>query len=91
MSGLGTRVARAMVGVAAMVGLFLTPTVVAGGPAPQERAAPCYPGIIPGNPWATSCNFGPRPPRVRGGPPDQTAVIACRDIPGCLSAFVNGP
>ncbi|OBF89225.1 hypothetical protein A5790_19600 [Mycobacterium sp. 852002-51152_SCH6134967] len=91
MSGLGVRIARVVVGTAAMTGLFLAPTVLADDPTPRAQSAPCYPGIIPGNPWATSCNFGSRPPRVRGGPPDQTAVIACRDIPGCLSAFVNNP
>ena len=86
-----TRIARAAVGAAAIGGLLLTPTVLAGPPASQQHAAPCYPGVIPGNPWTTSCNFGPRPPKIRGGTPDQTAVIACRDIPGCLSAYVNGP
>lgn len=91
MSSFGIRIARASVGAAAVVGLFVAPTVIGDAPAPREQAAPCYPGVLPGNPWATSCNFGPRPPRVRGDPPDQTAVIACRDIPGCLSAFVNGP
>ncbi|OBK74600.1 hypothetical protein A5650_19410 [Mycobacterium sp. 1164985.4] len=91
MSSCGIRLARVTVGAAAMAGLFVAPTVIGDGPAPREQAAPCYPGIIPGNPWATSCNFGKRPPKVRGGPPDQTAVIACRDIPGCLSWYVNGP
>lgn len=91
MSNFLTRVARVVVGAAAALSLMSAPTVLAGQPTPQSDAAPCYNGIVPGNPWASSCNFGPRPPRVRGGPPDQTAVIACRGIPGCLSAFVNGP
>ncbi|ULE35548.1 hypothetical protein K3G64_07245 [Mycobacterium sp. IDR2000157661] len=61
------------------------------GDAAPFQARPCYPGVLPGNPWVPSCNFGPRGPKVRGGAPDQSAVIACRDIPGCLSWYVNGP
>jgi hypothetical protein len=57
----------------------------------QANAAPCYPGFVTGNPYIPSCNTGPRLPRVRGGPPDQAAVIACRDIPGCLSWYINHP
>nr|WP_228768738.1 hypothetical protein [Mycolicibacterium malmesburyense]CRL70150.1 hypothetical protein CPGR_01492 [Mycolicibacterium malmesburyense] len=91
MSGPIVRVTRVVIGAAAMFGLLLTPAALAGDPAPRDQAAPCYPGVMPGNPWLKSCNFGPRPPKVRGGPPDQTAVIACRDIPGCLSWYINGP
>ncbi|OBI84026.1 hypothetical protein [Mycobacterium sp. E740] len=86
-----TRTVRAAVVSVAALGLLLAPTVPAGMPTPQFDAQPCYNGVLPGNPWATSCNFGPRLPKVRGGAPDQTAVIACRDIPGCLSWYVNGP
>ena len=91
MSNLATRTARLLVGAVAAAGLLAGPTVLTGTPTTQSDARPCYNGIIPGNPWATSCNFGPRPPKVRGGAPDQTAVIACRGIPGCLSWYVNGP
>ena len=91
MSNLVTRIARVVVGAVAALGLLAAPSGLTGMPAPQSDAKPCYNGIIPGNPWATSCNFGPRPPKVRGGAPDQTAVIACRGIPGCLSWYVNGP
>lgn len=95
MTSLCTPIARAAVGTASVLALaiatVLMPAVLDNQPSPQPQARPCYPGVIPGNPWATSCNFGPRQPKVRGGAPDQTAVIACRDIPGCLSAYVNGP
>jgi hypothetical protein len=91
MSNLITRIARIAVGAAAALGLLIAPSMVTGESASQPESRPCYNGIVPGNPWVTSCNFGPRPPKVRGGAPDQNAVIACRDIPGCLSWYVNGP
>ncbi|SEH51372.1 hypothetical protein SAMN04489835_0796 [Mycolicibacterium rutilum] len=90
MSNLKNRVIRIAVGSAAAVGFLTAPTLLAGQPA-VPQAQPCYNGVVVGNPWATSCNFGPRPPRVRGSAPDQTAIIACRNIPGCLSWYVNGP
>jgi len=75
----------------AAVGVLVAPLALIDPPSPQYQAAPCYNGIAPGNPWVTSCNFGPRPPKVRGGMPDQAAVIACRGFPGCLSWYINGP
>lgn len=91
MSSLRVRTARVLAAGAAAVGLFVAPTVLIDQPAAQHEAAPCYDGIAPGNPYVTSCNFGPRPPKVRGGLPDQNAVIACRGFPGCLSWYINGP
>ncbi len=85
------RIVRIVLGAVAAIGFLAAPTVLVGQSAHEAAAGPCYNGVVPGNPWATSCNFGPRPPKVRGGAPDQTAVIACRDIPGCLSWYVNGP
>ncbi len=80
-----------LAGAAAAVGVLVAPSMLTDPPAAQHEAQPCYNGIVPGNPWATSCNFGPRPPKVRGGMPDQNAVIACRGFPGCLSWYINGP
>ena len=70
---------------------FLIAPAVLSVQSAEADAAPCYPGFVPGNPYVPSCNVGPRVPRVRGGPPDQAAVIACRDIPGCLSWYINNP
>jgi hypothetical protein len=91
MSNLESRVVRLFVTGSAALGFLIAPAVLAGQPQSQPEARPCYNGIVPGNPWVESCNFPPRGPKVRGGAPDQTAVIACRDIPGCLSWYVNGP
>ncbi|MBY0286474.1 MAG: hypothetical protein K2X52_04925 [Mycobacteriaceae bacterium] len=76
---------------AAALGFLIAPAVLTAESAIESEARPCYPGFVPGNPYVPSCNVGPRIPRVRGGPPDQAAVIACRDIPGCLSWYINHP
>jgi hypothetical protein len=91
MSSLRSRTVRIVAAAAAAVGLLVAPAVTIDQSVSRSEARPCVNGVIPGNPWAESCNFGPRGPKVRGGAPDQTAVIACRDIPGCLSWYVNGP
>lgn len=87
-----TRRSRRLFAAAAVaLGLLVTPSLSVAGSVAEADAAPCYPGFVPGNPYVPSCNVGPRIPRARGGPPDQAAVIACRDIPGCLSWYINNP
>jgi hypothetical protein len=73
----------------------------APGPVPSADpgvvpSAPCYDGVTPWNPYANNCGIPYRPPHVRGGAPDQTALINCsvgsraaRAL--CLSQYVNGP
>jgi hypothetical protein len=63
---------------------------VSAGP-PEIQADPCVNGVIPWNPYVVNCNLQPRPPRVRGSAPDAGAIIACRDRPGCLAWYINGP
>jgi hypothetical protein len=90
MNNLEHRFARPAVLALAALSFLVAPTVLLSQ-AGQPEARPCYNGFTPGNPYIPSCNVGPRIPRVRGGPPDQAAVIACRDIPGCLSWYINHP
>ncbi|MFI5506603.1 hypothetical protein ACIA48_03980 [Mycobacterium sp. NPDC051804] len=90
MRNLEHRLVRPVVIAAAALSFLIAPMVLTVQAA-ETDAAPCYPGFVPGNPYVPSCNVGPRVPRVRGGPPDQAAVIACRDIPGCLSWYINNP
>jgi hypothetical protein len=60
--------------------------------APPASARPCYNGVIPGAPYLPSCTIpGPQGPKIRGAAPDANAIIACKNIPGCLSWYVNGP
>jgi hypothetical protein len=92
MSILKRRTSRLIVTGAAALGLFVTPTALMLHAADQSQARPpCYNGIVPGNPYIPSCNIEPRRPKPPGGTPDQAAVIACRDIPGCLSWYINNP
>ena len=85
------RFVRPVVIAAAALSFLIAPTVLLSQSAGQAQAKPCYNGIVPSNPYVPSCNVGPRIPRVRGGPADQAAVIACRDLPGCLSWYINNP
>lgn len=51
----------------------------------------CSQYIQPGNPYVDTCGISSQPPAAIGGSPSATAIIACRNIPGCLSYSVNGP
>lgn len=50
----------------------------------------CQMYIEPFNPYVQTCGIPNSPPVVRGASPGAGAIIACRDIPGCLSYVVNG-
>ena len=91
MSNLEHRIVRLAVLTTAALSFLIAPTVLLSQSPGQPEARPCYNGFVPGNPYVPSCNVGPRIPRVRGGPPDQAAVIACRGFPGCLSWYINHP
>ncbi|BBX28012.1 hypothetical protein [Mycolicibacterium alvei] len=88
------RILRPILLGAAALSVVIAPTAVSGqvSPGPAEtRADPCVNGVIPWNPYVVNCNLQPRPPRVRGSAPDAGAIIACRDRPGCLAWYINGP
>ncbi len=90
MRNLEHRLTRVIVTAVAALSFLIAPAMLMVQAA-EAQAQGCYPGFVPGNPYVPSCNVGPRTPRVRGGPPDQAAVIACRGIPGCLSWYINNP
>ena len=86
------RILRPVLLGAAALSVVIAPTAVWGQVSPTEtRAEPCVNGVIPWNPYVVNCNLQPRPPRVRGSAPDAGAIIACRDRPGCLAWYINGP
>ena len=63
--------------------------------ADQIPLVPCYNGIFPLNPYVDNCAVQPRPPRVLGSAPDQTALLNCSigsEVfrAQCLSLYVNG-
>ena len=85
------RIMRLVVtGSAAASFLVAVPALVSESDTHQS-AQPCVNGVIPWNPFVVNCNLPPRAPRIRGAAPDAGAIIACRDHPGCLSWYVNGP
>lgn len=68
------------------------PASAAPGPLPTDN---CYNGVFPLNPYVNNCAITPRPPRVLGSAPDQTALLNCsvgsdalRRM--CISLYVNG-
>jgi hypothetical protein len=91
MSILKRRTVRLTVTGAAALGFLIAPTALASEPVERSDAQPCYNGIIPGNPYIQPCGSPPRQRKPPVGTADQWAVIACRDIPGCLSWYINHP
>jgi hypothetical protein len=92
MSTFGRRIVRLVITGAAALAFLVAPTVLFAGTVPKATAQPCYNGVIPWGPFIPSCTLpGPQGPRVRGAAPDANAIIACRNHPGCLSWYVNGP
>ena len=81
---LATAASAVLMGAGALVaaGVAATPgTAVADS---------CQMYIQPFNPYVQTCGIPNDPPTVRGASPGAGAIIACRDIPGCLSYVVNG-
>jgi len=92
MSTFGRRIVRFLITGAAALAFLVAPTVLFAGTAPKATAQPCYNGVLPWGPFVPSCTLpGPQGPRVRGAAPDANAIIACRNHPGCLSWYINGP
>ena len=83
--GLATAASAVLMGagaLAAAVGVAAAPgTAVADS---------CQMYIQPFNPYVQTCGIPNDPPAVRGASPGAGAIIACRNIPGCLSYVVNG-
>lgn len=92
MSTIRRRIMRLILGGAAAVALVSGPAVLFTVAAPAASAQPCYNGVLPWGPYVPSCTLpGPQGAKVPGSAPDANAIIACRNRPGCLSWYVNGP
>jgi hypothetical protein len=85
------RILRLVVAGSATASFLIAAPAMFSEPDTEHTAQPCVNGVIPWNPYVVNCNLPPRLPRVRGAAPDAGAIIACRDHPGCLSWYVNGP
>ncbi len=83
----GRRIATAGSAALMMVGGALAAAIVT---APGATADGCSMYIQPFNPFLQTCGIPNKPPPVQGGSPGAGAIIACRNIPGCLSYVVNG-
>ena len=67
--------------------------VVAFGTATTPNPVPlaCDQNIVPYDPYHQTCGIPNQIPTVPGAAPGAGTIIACRNIPGCLSQAVNGP
>jgi hypothetical protein len=65
--------------------------VGAGAAAAPASADSCSQYIEPYNPYLQTCGIPNDPVTVPGASPGAGAIIACRNLPGCLSEVVNGP
>ena len=83
---------RFAVTAAAALAVVIAPTVLFTEGSVEQTAQPCYNGVLPWGPYVPSCTLpGPQGSKVRGSAPDANAIIACRNHPGCLAWYVNGP
>lgn len=85
---------RAAAAVAVLAGTLSGGTLLISS-SPAAHADPCYNGVFPLNPYVNNCALTPRPPRVLGSAPDQTALLNCSIgsqafRAQCLSLYVNG-
>ena len=80
-----------MVSGAAAAGFLIASPALFTETVPHASADPCVNGVIPWNPLRGELQSSTAGPRIRGAAPDAGAIIACRDHPGCLSWYVNGP
>jgi hypothetical protein len=88
------RAVRPLLLAGASVSITIAPamlTIETPKPAVEIMGAPCVNGVVPLNPYIVNCNLPPRGPRIRGQAPDAGAIIACRNVPGCLGYYVNYP
>ena len=62
---------------------------------PTRAVAGCYGQGVPlglnaiGAPYTQNCDLVVTPPVAIGAAPSAGAIIACRNIPGCLANWVN--
>ncbi|MDT5073029.1 MAG: hypothetical protein QOH82_2349 [Mycobacterium sp.] len=69
---------------AGLVGLDVATT-------PQSDSVACDMNVVPYDPYHQTCGIPNQIPTAPGQSPGAGAIIACRNIPGCLSQVVNGP
>jgi hypothetical protein len=83
---------RFVVTGAAALAFAIAPIVLFSQDNVEQTAQPCYNGVVPWGPFIPSCTLpGPQGTKIPGSAPDANAIIACRNHPGCLSWYVNGP
>jgi hypothetical protein len=91
MNALIRRIVRLALTGSAAIAFVAAPTALVGQNAPEQMAQPCYNGVIPGQPFLPSCTLPGPTHKIPGSAPDANAIIACKNLRGCLAWYVNGP
>jgi hypothetical protein len=58
---------------------------------PPTTPLACDMNLVPYDPYHQTCGIPNQIPTAPGQSPGAGTIIACRNIPGCLSQAVNGP
>src|SRR4051794_21383138 len=74
-------------GIASAAGLIAVDVTTT----PRSDVLACDMNVVPYDPYHQTCGIPNQIPTAPGQAPGAGAIIACRDIPGCLSQAVNGP
>ena len=84
------RILRWAIPAAAALALAIAPAALPTSISVSTQAG-CYNGVTVLNPYGNSCTLPGPVDKVRGSAPDANAIVACRNYPGCLATYVNGP
>ena len=76
---------------AALVFTVVPSAIVTSTDASAQAGGGCYNGVTVLDPYGSSCSLPGPVGKIRGSAPDANAIIACRNHPGCLANYVNGP
>jgi len=87
MGNLRRLVATGVFGLGTVAGMV----AVGGATTPTSDLVACDMNIVPYDPYHQTCGIPNQIPTAPGQAPGAGAIIACRNIPGCLSQAVNGP
>jgi hypothetical protein len=99
MTGRRHRIGRSTAFVGVLVAPLMVPVVDSPVSAPSPRGTAACPGgqggLLVGmqvlGAYTDNCDLRVQPPPAIGAAPSAGAIIACRNLPGCLPMFVNNP
>ncbi len=86
-----TASAFAVATLAAPVAVLMSGAATDSAPRPLADCQGIPVGLEGLGAYTSNCDLAVQPPPAIGAAPSAGAIVACRNIPGCLSQFVNSP